>query len=121
MSYHASAHEAEAAAAESWKRAHPLGVGAAREEGSGNEGASVGAVAAAAIVAAAAAGNDDAMAVAAENADAAVVDAAAVAEAGNDATLVTGAAGAADALDGGEDEGVGVNTATKELRLSKCR
>ena len=36
MSHHASAHEAAAAAAEASKTAHPLGVGAAREEGSGN-------------------------------------------------------------------------------------
>ena len=92
MSHQASAHGVAAAAAEAWKRAHPLGVGAAREERSGNMGASGGAVAAAAVAAAAAAGNDDAMAAAAtnaENAAAAAVAAAAltVAEARNAAAF----------------------------------
>lgn len=57
MNHHARAHEAAAAAAEAWKRAHPLGVGVARKEGSGYAGASGSAVHAAAFAAAAPARN----------------------------------------------------------------
>ena len=105
MSHHATAYEAAAAAAEAWKRAHPLGVGAEQEEGQGNVGTIGGAVAAAAVAAATAEGNDDAMAAATANADnvdsSAAAAAAAVAEAGNAAALLAAAAGAADALAGG--------------------
>ena len=116
MSHHASAYEAAAAAAEAWKRAHPVGDSVAREEGSGNVGASGGAAVAVAVAAAAAAGNADAMAAAAVEAEnaAAAAEAAAFAEAENAAALVAAAAGAAVTLAGGEDEGDVANAAIGE-------
>ena len=111
MSNHASAKEAAAAAAEAWKKAHPVGGsaavgGAAREGGSGNVGASGSAAVAVAVAAAVAAGIDDAMAAAAVDADnaAAVTEADAYAKAENGAAFAATAPGEDGAFAGGEVE-----------------